>query len=154
MKFTPQSEEEILRSFLLPDGNYNYEVVKSEDKVSSKGNEYLALELKVWDQSGREHFIYTNLAFVKLLKHFCDLNGLTDSYINGELQASQCLGKSGGKVMLGFEDEKPNPKGGMYKAKNIVVDYVDGIVLKSGIAAPHVAKPNADGSFIDDDIPF
>ncbi len=87
MKFTPLSEEEILKEGLCPDGTYIYQVIKSEEKVSKAGNEYLAFTLKVWDLEGREHLIFTNLALIKLLKHFCDVNDMKELYQHGVITA-------------------------------------------------------------------
>lgn len=126
MKFTPLTEEEIQSSSLMPDGIYTYHVIKSEDKISQSGNEYISLTLKVWDQEGRDHLIFTNLALVKLIKHFCDVNGMQNWYQSGDIQANSCLNKSGGMVQIGTQLPKSDGKGGMYPAKNIVKDYIIG----------------------------
>lgn len=150
MKFTPLSEEELQTVSLVPEGVYSYQVIKSEDALSKAGNEYIKFTLKVWDNEGREHMIFTNLALVKLLKHFCDVNGMQGEYNSGNVPPEMCLYKAGGRVMVGIEGEKPNPNGGMYSAKNIVKDY---------IVAPHGSTmkplPEVKKDFIDDaDIPF
>lgn len=149
MNFTPLNEEEIQVASLLPEGLYNYLVIKSEDKVSKAGNEYIGLTIKVWDNIGKEHQIFTNLALIKLLKHFCDANGMQEEYNSGNVPAEKCFNKSGGHVIIGIEGEKPNPNGGMYRAKNIVKDYV----ISSDDDS--IKKPLfSDKNFISDDIPF
>lgn len=123
MKFNPLTEEELQTAALVPEGIYTYQVIKSEDKISQSGNEYTALTLKIWDVQGKEHLIFTNLALVKLLKHFCDVNNMQDLYKSGDVPADRCLHKSGGVVQIGTQESKPDGKGGMYPAKNIVKDY-------------------------------
>lgn len=107
---------------MLPEGIYDYQVAYAEDKISHAGNEYIFLKLSVYDIQGRERLIFTNLAFIKLLKHFCDAHGLQEKYKNGELLAEDCLGKIG-KCEIGIEKGKANPNGGFYSDKNIVKDY-------------------------------
>lgn len=149
MIFDPVSEEDLQKQLLLPEGFYQYQVVKSEDKVSKSGNEYIALTLKIWAQDGSEHLVFTNLALIKLLKHLCDVNNMQDEYKSGNIPAESFMFKSGGQVSIGIEPEKQNPNGGMYKAKNIVKDY---------IFAPHGSSmkplPDVKNDFPDDEIPF
>ena len=154
MRFTPLTEEELQTASLVPDGIYSYEVIKSEDALSKAGNEYIKFTLKVWDNEGREHLIFTNLALVKLLKHFCDMNGMQDDYKSGLVIAENCLHKSGGHVMIGIEGEKPNPNGGFYPAKNIVKDYI--VAPQGSMSHPASMKPLPvmKNEFHDDDIPF
>ena len=150
MNFPPLTETEIQTAMLLADGVYDYQVIKSEDKVSQAGNEYISLILGVFDCNGKEHPIYTNLCLAKLIKHFCDVNGMGDVYQSGSVSSNQCMSKSGGKVVIGFKAEKPNPKGGMYKAKNVVLDYV--VAPECSITRP--IQPNVAPEFINDDVPF
>lgn len=149
MIFTPKNEEEIQKEGLCPDGSYSYQVIKAEDKISKAGNEYTSITLKIWDEQGKEHLIFTNMALIKLLKHFCDVNNMQDLYQSGNIHHENFLNKSGGRVLIGIEGEKENGKGGMYKAKNIVKDY---------IVAPHGSMmkplPESKDSFVDDEIPF
>lgn len=151
MKFTPMTDQELQVAALVPEGAYSYQVVKAEDKISQAGNEYISLTIKVWDDEGKEHSIFTNLAFVKLLKHFSDVNDLQDLYQMGDIPAERCLGKSGGKVLLGIEGEKPDGKGGMYRAKNIVKDYIN--LAGSKLMPIRPVTQTAD-DFLNDALPF
>lgn len=149
MRFEPLTDEQLQISALLPEGIYSYKVVKSEDKVSQAGNEYISLTLQVYDDQGKEHLVFTNLALIKLLKHFCDINNLQNEYESGELPSNKCLNKSGGRVCISIEGEKPNPNGGVYKSKNIVKDYIAD--QKGSLMNP---LPEYKDSFIDDALPF
>lgn len=149
MHFEPLTDEQLQISSLLPEGMYKYKVIKSEDKISQKGNEYISFELQIYDEDGRDHIVFTNLALIKLLKHFCDINNLQEEYNSGNLPASKCLGKSGGMVIISIEGEKPNPNGGFYRAKNIVKDYIEshaGSIMKP--------LPTPKDDFLNDSIPF
>ena len=150
MRFNPMTEAELQVASLLPEGIYKYQVVKSEDKISKSGNEYIALTLKVWDSDGREHVVFTNMSLMKLLKHFCDVNNIQDQYLSGNLPADSFMNKCSGMVVLDIEPEKPDGKGGMYRAKNIVKDYV---------AEPHKSmlnpiKQEIKDEFQDSELPF
>jgi hypothetical protein len=127
---------------LLSDGVYDFTVVHAEEKISQSGNEYIFLKLGIWDDQGRERLIFTNLALIKLLKHFCDISGLQDKYQLGEVLALDCLHKMG-KVEIGIEKGKPKLEGGMYPDKNIVKDYIKTTKLE--------IEPV---KFIDDSLPF
>lgn len=148
MRFKPLSEEELDRSMLFPEGEYHYTVIHAEEKISPAGNEYIALKLKIVDKEGSSSTVFTNLAFIKLLKHFCDVNGLEEEYNIGHVPWVKCMDKCGGKVLIGFEGEKLNPKGGVFKAKNIVLDYI-----KSSEVAMKPLPAKKD-EFFDDSIPF
>lgn len=153
MKFPPLTEEQIQTTALVPEGYYKYQVIKALEGVSQAGNDKIDLTLKVWNDEGREGLIFTNLSLIKLLKHFCDVNGLQDNYNAGEISDILCKGKSGGCVMIGIEGEKPNNKGGVYPAKNIVKDYIvapQGSTLSPGAMKP---LPEMKNEF-DDTIPF
>jgi len=150
MNFYPLTEEELQVASLVPEGTYNYQVIKSEDKISQKGNEYTAITLVVWDNEGKEHQVFTNMALMKLLKHFCDVNGMQDEYKSGNVPAESFMHKSGGKVVLGIEGEKPDGKGGVYKAKNVVKDYIGEINHTPSATNPLPPKDNLDV----DELPF
>jgi hypothetical protein len=149
MKFNPLTEEELQTTALVPDGIYAYQVIKSEDKISQTGNEYTSLTLKIWDVQGKEHLIFTNLALVKLLKHFCDVNNMQDLYQSGDVPADRCLNKSGGIVQIGTQEAKPDGRGGMYPAKNIVKDYVF-----ENASSKLNPIPPVKNNFDDDALPF
>jgi hypothetical protein len=150
MKFNPVTEEELATAALLPEGIYSYQVIKAEDGISHAGNEKIDLTLKVWNDEGKEGLVFSNLSLIKLVKHFCDVNNMQDQYNTGEIKAIMCNKKSGGRVMIGIDPEKPNPNGGMYKAKNIVKDYIAASAGSALCPIPSEKKPE----FIEDDLPF
>lgn len=153
MQFLPLTEEEIMSASLLPDGIYHYKVIKSEHKISTAGNEYIAMTLKVYDDNGNSSSVFTNLSLKHLLKHFCDVNGLQDDYQSGNLPPDKCLFKSSGRVVISKEAEKPNGNGGWYPPKNVVKDYI-----KEAKGSTLMPLGTANGAnvteFKDSDIPF
>lgn len=153
MNFQPLTEEEIKTAQLAPEGNYNYRVVSSEEKKSRAGNEYISLMLEIWGEDGRNYIIFTGLFFHKLIKHFCDVNGLQNEYNSGTLAASSCLGKDSGKAVISIGPEKDDGKGGKWPPKNIVEDYIASPVGSQ--IMPLGASPfGTSGEFANEDIPF
>lgn len=150
MHFTPLSEDELDIINLLPEGIYDYKVIKSEEKISKAGNDCIYLQLLIHGSDGNNYLVFTNLALIKLLKHFCDVNNMQDLYKSGNIGAYDCIDKSGGRVVIGIEKEKPNPSGGFYKAKNIVKDYIAD--AKGSPQMPLAQKAVDD--FTNDEIPF
>lgn len=128
--FKPMSEEEINSFNLMEDGIYDFEVIRSNRKISKQGNAMAELQLNVWSNEGKIHIIYDYLVFsevplnIKKIKHFCDSTGLKEEYKNGVLPED--LSRLSGKVKISTKDKQPNPKGGFYEAKNVVFDYIEG----------------------------
>lgn len=149
MIFTPLTEDELQRASLVEDGVYDYVVIDSKEGISHAGNPKIDVRLKIWDKNGQEKLIFTNMSLMKLLKHFCDMNGLQEQYNQGRIEAAMLMNKSGGQVVIGFDPEKPDGKNGMYPAKNVVRDYVTKINVR-----PSAMKPLPEKKFIDDDVPF
>lgn len=155
MRFEPQTEEQLQVSALLPEGLYRYKIIKAEEKISQSGNEYIALIIKVYNDDGQEGLVFSNLALIKLLKHLCDVNNMQDDYKSGDIPANDFVNRSDGRVLLGIEPEKPDGRGGMYKAKNIVKDYI--VAPHGSTTAPlgnHSSNVLHNDDFINDAIPF
>ncbi len=129
-KFTPMTDDELSMSNLMDEGCYSFEVIKSAKRISKSGNPMAELQLRVWDMRGQEHIVYDYLVFSTVnlnkrkVKHFCDAVGLEEEYKNGMIPEE--LEKYSGKVHIGIQDEMPNPKGGNYPKKNMVIDYIQG----------------------------
>lgn len=145
MKFTPDTEEQITEKLLLPEGDYSFEVVKAENKVSKAGNEMIKLTLRVFpnevDATPRMIFDYLMDALKFKLLHFCSATGMTEKYANGNLQAEDCIGKSGRCHITIKEAE------GKYQASNQVKDYLK----KDQVSKPKDASVQPDA---EDDIAF
>lgn len=145
--FTPLTDEQIDTMSLLPDGNYNFEIIKSTHKTSKSGNPMAEIQHKIWDKEGKTHIIFDFLVFstvtlnIKKVKHFCEAVGLLEEYKTGSLREN--LDGLSGKLTIGIQAEQPKPSGGFYPKKNYVVDYV---IEKNG--------PKKEEDFFEDAIPF
>lgn len=122
LEFQPKSEEELKKTILLPEGEYDFDTVGADEAVSkSSGKEMIKLTLKVYAPDGNTTLVYDYLlaALEYKIKHFCDTAGLQTEYQLGILTADMCLNKSG-KVKLVIQKDKT----GQYEDKNVVKDYV------------------------------
>lgn len=149
MKFEPMSEIQLKSLNLIPEGEYQFEVVDANDTISKSGNEQIKLVLKIWDNDGKVRVIYDYLVpLTKMLykvKHFCDSSGMSEKYEDGTLTSDDCIGRSG-RLRLGIQVDKA----GVYPDKNNVVDYVTEDKAPSMIPPAVIAKPLE----FNDDVPF
>lgn len=125
MKHNPLSEDQIAAQFLWELGVYNFEVVKAAEETSKKGNLMGHVALKCFHPDGREQFVDDWLlpSFAYKYRHYFDSTDNMADYNAGEFEWPNHVGKTG-KVKLGIQKGNPNPKGGMYKDRNCVEDYI------------------------------
>jgi hypothetical protein len=154
-EFTPLSDEELDLMDLVPEGEYDFEVIKSQRKTSKKGNPMCELQLQVYDKEGRSHIIFDYLVFssvnlnIKKISHFAKAVGLHEQYMKGSLPEE--FHSFSGKCLIGIQDEMPKDSGGFYPKKNIVVDYIK----RSETVRSSTQRAKIDvEDFKDDDIPF
>jgi hypothetical protein len=142
MKFTPKSDEELLN--LLPDGDYDFVVIKAEDTISKSGNEMIKLTLKVLDHQGNERQIFDYLleAMAFKVKHFAQAVGLDNLYELGGYEASDCLHRTG-RCTIGKEESQNG-----YQPKNKLVDYIKRDPNEK------IIDPQKDSELLNDEIPF
>lgn len=144
MKFEPMSDEQIAKLNLIPEGQYQFEVVDAEDKVSARGNEMIAVKLKIWDRDGKERTLMDWLmpSFPKKLKHFCENTGLQDKYNLGNVIAEDCRHKSGCLSIMITKNQKGEDW-------NTVNDYLS--FEKKNL---EMKKETREDPFFNDDLPF
>lgn len=120
MNFTPKTEAEVSAFELFPVGEYDFDVIKATDEISSAGNEMIKLELDIYAANGNKTRVFDYLLEVLAykLKHFCDCVGLSKEYEEGKLNAAKCKGKAG-RCKIGIQKDKT----GEYPDKNVVKDY-------------------------------
>lgn len=160
MRFTPKSADEIAEAGLLPDGDYDYEVISATDEISkSSGNEMIVLNLKVFDANGgsrtvRDYLVASEGGIRKVRAFAVSCGRLTD-YDAGLMEAADLQG-SAGRCKIGRDQNEG------YEPKNRVAYYLDPAKQRSGgIAAPVVRRSAparqpvpVGGGDIDDEIPF
>lgn len=144
MKFNPKSEQELEASLLIPQGIYDFEVIKAEDTVSKSGNDMIKLQLKVWDKEGKVHILFDYLLEQMhfKLRHFAEYTGMLDKYELGCFEASDCVHRCGQAEVIVQEAQ------GNFPTRNSVKDYVK--VDKSAIKQ-ELKKVE---EFFDDSLPF
>lgn len=149
--FKPLSDEELEKSKLIPEGDYDFQVVKSNSKISSKGNPMAELTLNVWDKEGNEHTVFDYLVFstvnlnIKKISNFCKSVGLEEQYRLGCIPED--LKGLSGKLSLSIQDEQEKKGGGFYPKKNVVSDYIKlDVVTNTTVTEGE--------NFVSDDIPF
>ncbi len=149
LSFKPYSEQELQTMTLLSDGIYQFRVISATEEISKKNNPMIKLVLSVYDNNGREHqiwdFLMTHLdSFLFKIKHFCDVTGLLSQYDAGTLNDKDCFGQEG-YVKIAIQPEQTGNDGKIYRAKNVVIDYVkqDKIIDPAKAELP-----------FNDDIPF
>jgi hypothetical protein len=143
--FTAKTEKELQEELVIPEGEYNIEVLDANDKTSKAGNEMIELGLKVFKDDG-SHILVTDYLMEKILyklKHACECFGLQKEYKNESVVANDFIGKTGkAKIVIQVDKE------GKYPDKNGVKDYV----VKDG---QKIEDYEANGEPLEsDDIPF
>lgn len=144
MRFISYTDQELLEMKLLPPGDYEFEVLESKDRVSKNGAEMIELKVCLFDtvsgkQSNVFDYLLESMAFK--LKHFCDACGLSQKYIDGNLQAIDCMGKRGFATVFIQKD-----KTGQYQDKNAIKDYI--------ISDKIDKNPIENNEKLNDDLPF
>jgi len=154
MKFTPRTQKELDVMSLLSPGTYVFEVSKAEETVSKNGNPMIALDLKIFDDSGNVRKIKDWLVFIegiavceKKIKNFCEAVSLMDKYDSGEVSDLHCEGKSG-YCRIGAEEDN---RGVM---RNVILEYTKDMPNSfiTMTHPTHEAVPTTNK--FDDDIPF
>lgn len=150
---TPMSEEELNAFDLIEEGIYDFEVLKAERKISKSGNHMAQLQLNVWDKNGKSNVVFDYLVFssvkfcVRKVRHFCEAAGIIEDFEKGTIREE--LEGLCGKVSIGVQESLPNPTGGYYPSKNVVIDYV----TKDNAQQSNDKKTEED-PFPGEDIPF
>lgn len=143
MKFTPKTEREIAEEGLLPEGEYDFEVIAAEEAISKAGNEMIVLRLRVFDQDGDQRTIRDWLMSDnhRKLRGACETMGLLDRYDAGSLDAADFIGRVG-RVKLVIRKDKT----GQYPDQNGVAFYVR--------PGDEKRQPARGREMVNDDIPF
>lgn len=155
MKYTPKSEEELekekqdaINASLLPNGEYDFEVLGYSDKKASSGADMITLKLGIFDENGDTRIVYDYLteSMGWKIRHAADACGLLSNYDAGTLNA-ESFDSATGKVKLKTQKgnkDYPNPK-------NVVEDYVkrDGAQPVANVPMQTMAS-----TLNNDEIPF
>lgn len=154
MQFKPKTEKELKEQALWPEGEYDFEITKSEpaisgDKSKTPGTPYIKMIARIFNAEGNERMVNTILhpAMEWQLRAFCYETGMDDKYEAGTLEAADCEGCAG-KLQLKIEQAK-----GDFPAKNVVKDW--GAKAEKKARAEKAALPVAPSDEPEsDDVPF
>lgn len=155
MDFNPEEADQPAVKKLLDPGTYTLVVREAEERVSSKGNQMIALELECEDHPGviiREYLVATQAAMFRI-REFTDAAGLRENFDRGRLTEHDCRGKVvRARVMI--------EEGGEYPDKNRVEEFLAGPAARAeqvvtGQRQTVASAPAGPHSGVDeDDIPF
>lgn len=155
---------------LLPKGEYEAVIVKSEDRQSHSGNPMMDMTLHVYDREGQSHPVRDFLVFTKTMMwkaiHCADSAGVIDQYKAGKMCSNIIEGKSV-RIKLNVEEGREIPAdklgdrspGDKYPDKNKVDDYIKrtsqssnyGAVKEGNYSRPPMQDPPPNE---EDDVPF
>lgn len=162
MRFTPQSEEEIKKAMLIPAGEYDFQVVEATEKTSSGGHQMIEMKIIVWFDGNQYHvrdWLMVDLPMQQYkVIHFCRATGIMNRYNAGNLEASDCLGRSGQLVLICKEARK-GKDGKDYGPQNNVKDYIVDSVQGQGddfVREPSTPEKQSSARMIDstEEYPF
>jgi hypothetical protein len=144
-KFTPLPESAFKRpSFVLPRGEYDFEVYKAENKTFGSGASGIALTLMVFRDDGSHRLVDENLVFSEAalfkVSDFAKCVGIYAKYEAGEIDAAHCQGKSG-RCFIVIQPPKDS-----YKEKNKVSRFIVPTATQSpdSIAKEQESNPDWD----------
>lgn len=136
-QFVPIPQSELKRNRLLPKGKYDFEILRAENKTFNSGSQGIALKVGVFNENGGQQWIDDYLVFVDKaifkVADFCACVGLQDKYEAGELDARDCVGRSG-QCRVGIEEQDG------YEPKNKITGY---IAPKAANAEPQRSQPQS-----------
>lgn len=160
MQFTPKSKDELRPT--LPDGEYSATVIKAEDTVSKRGNDMIAITLRVYGDDvnvlGNDWLIPSSQGMWKVFD-FCDAAGLMERYNAGDLTAQDCLNAN---VLVKVETEEQEAYGPQLRIRGYLkartesrYETAQEIISRQGAnPAQNRAARQADAATGDSDIPF
>lgn len=125
---------------LIPDGEYDAEVIEVEEQTSKAGNAMLKLTVKVWANGGSFHvFDYVvNPATLWKLKQLSSAVGLMDKFQTGSMNPRELVGKS---FIAGVKTKKDET--GKYAPQNVIAKYASASASASA-PARREREPGAD----------
>lgn len=144
MQFTPKTKEELdAEKSMLAIGEADFEVTKATDKISSKGNPMIELQIKVWDKDGKQgtlfDYIVSNVHW-KMLQFFASI-GAPDLYFEGDIDPNMLVGMTGRAILAVQKD-----KTGKYSDKIVISEYLE----KSNATKNATTKSDEPDDFLDD----
>lgn len=119
MQFQPKTEKEIAESRLLPNGEYDFEIIEAKEKTSAAGNDMIELKLRVSNGDGIARMLTDYLLPKRAakLRNCCAACGVLQKYESGLVSDDDFPGKRG-RLKLAIEKKRGYPD------RNVVADYL------------------------------
>jgi hypothetical protein len=159
MNFKPKTENELRSEMILPDGEYDFEVMDAKDTTSkTKGNEMIALNMKLFAPDGttpyiRDWLVNSDHPLCQMkIRHFAQATNKMAEYEAGTLSAMDCEGACG-RVKVGSREQEG------FGLQNSIEDYVWDKDQESQDAAPTYTAPASvikklNAELAEDEFPF
>jgi hypothetical protein len=117
MRFNPDANED---SKVLPEAEYDFEVIRASESISSHGNDMMVLKLRVGSNGTikvvTDYIVAKQVRKVRVVARAC---GLLDLFESGEILPEHFMGRKG-RVKLGVEKSLT----AQYPDRNVVDRYV------------------------------
>ena len=168
--FAPKTDDDIAKSNLLVEGEYDFEVIAASEGISkTSGQPMVTSTIQVFTSEGikvmKDYFV---ASMERKWKDFCFAVGLDSEYNAGRVEPVALAGRAG-KLKLGVEPgrEKDDGSGDKWPPKNAVKGYVRAKASPGAVIPPAGAMPPAPAGIVpprqaspaattgtDDDVPF
>jgi hypothetical protein len=156
MEFNPSDGTPKSGFDLLPDGEYDIEVIEAEERTSQKGNQMIALTLQARHPDGYDSrvwdYLVSTAAAVFKIKMFCEATGLESQFQSGRLTAEECVGRKS-RARITIEEGREG-----FSDRNSVAEYVASDGSAGGIATMPSDTPaeatSQPAAVTDEQIPF
>tara|TARA_R100001443_G_scaffold5858_5_gene14678 strand:+ start:6965 stop:7393 length:429 start_codon:yes stop_codon:yes gene_type:complete len=114
MQFDPNTVKDA--SWLVPEGEYDFEIVHAEDSVSNFGLQQMFFKFRVFLADGNTALIhqYIDENHLYQLKHLCNSIGCIEFWNDGDCDPGDMFNKSG-RGFLGTYDKKDGTKRNTFK---------------------------------------
>lgn len=168
--FAPKTDDDIAKSNLLPEGEYDFEVIVATEGTSrTSGQPMITAMIQLFTSEGvkvmKDYFV---ASMERKWKDFCFAVGLDSEYNAGRVEAATLAGRAG-KLRLGVEEgkDKGDGSGEKWPPKNTVKGYVRAKASPGAVIPPASAQPAAPATTVpprqptapaaqglEDDVPF
>lgn len=115
-QFNPKDAE----GGLIPDGEYDAQVIEVDEQTSKAGNAMLKMTVRIWASGGTYQLVdyVVNPSSLWKLKRLASSVGLNDEFETGSLDSKRLVGKS---FLAGVKTKK-DPSG-KYRDANVITKY-------------------------------
>ena len=137
---------------VLPNGEYECEIVGAVNTVSKAGNDMIKLVLCVYGNEGEQVRMYDYIVSPSTLWKLKSICRCCEIEFDGILDEQLLIGRR--MRVLTKVDPERNVDGKTYSERNSIAKYVSGIGNQSTVTDPPVVTDDKDVQPLPDDVPF